>query len=105
MQQQPLSAGAILAATCLIDATSTFDPTAPLADNQRAAERALVAIHDHGGDGPDADDVASAAVICMQWLCFRATEQNGQQREELLWSLREFIAAIDNENRGEGHAT
>lgn len=87
-------AAALRAATALIDAISMFSPTASESENRRALDRALC-----GGISPcstmsSREDIASAAVICMQWLAYRVAEHAGRSREEVLWSLREFLEAL-----------
>lgn len=95
MEHTPLPAGTLLAARTLIDATSTFDPVATVAENQAALIRALLPLDAVSGGGASSREIASGAVICMQWLISRASEQStAGGREEVLWSLREFVSAL-----------
>lgn len=97
MNNTHLPAGTLLAARILIDATSTFSPTSTTAENQATLSMALRPLEAKLEDGTSPLDIACGAVICMQWLVSRASE-SVTDNEEILWSLREFISALQQED-------
>lgn len=97
MEPLPVPRTAVIAAQALIDGTASFDGEASASVNRAVLEQALRPIEegvvdDDGVLVPTASDVAGAAVICLSWLTGRLSESSGRTREEILFSLREFVA-------------
>ncbi|KQQ10081.1 hypothetical protein ASF46_03005 [Rathayibacter sp. Leaf296] len=97
MDPLPVPQGAMIAAQALIDSTAAFDGEATGPMNRAVLERALSPIEEgvvdlDGVVVPTASDVAGASVICLTWLTGRLAESSGRSTEEILFSLREFVA-------------
>ncbi|MWV57583.1 hypothetical protein [Rathayibacter sp. VKM Ac-2754] len=105
MDQLPIPHAAMIAAQALIDSAAAFDGEATGPMNRLTLERALSPIEegvldDDGIVVPTASDVAGAAVICLTWLTGRLVESSGRSREEILFSLREFVTEALRSDEG-----